>query len=140
MTKMDINLGDLRYSIPAGKSRDLLAAGARLKIEDIDASRKSGSIALKLRQKLLVEIPDNLPKIAKNPIIKMVDKSIQKPIVFPQRTKSFITIKIGDIRDEALLESTAEDDADVLRQLELEGIDGTTTTPIVVKADVKTEK
>ena len=53
ISRNDINLGDLRYRIPAGKTRDLLGKGARLSWLDIQESKKSGSISKRLGKSLI---------------------------------------------------------------------------------------
>lgn len=52
---MDINLGDLRYKIPAGATRDLLSPTARLDPALVQKSRTEGSIAARLG-KTLIEV------------------------------------------------------------------------------------
>jgi hypothetical protein len=111
ISKADVHLGDLRYSIPAGQSRNLLSRTAHLKWADIEKSRKYGSISKRLG-KLLVEIMD-VPPAPKPPLVSMAEPS---KIVFPQKIKSSIIIDVGDISDEVQQMSLVEDE-EFLKQL-----------------------
>ena len=55
-TKYDVSIGDLRYRIPAGQSRNLLAKSARLKVDDIRRSIKEGSLFKRLKSGALREV------------------------------------------------------------------------------------
>jgi len=111
LSKYDINLGDLRYKIPAGQARDLLSKTARLDWEDIKRSRESGSIKVRLG-KTLMEVYD----VVKPPIPKMemVDPSA---IVFPRRVKSSIILEMEDVSEEIKKISLVEED-EFLRELD----------------------
>ena len=105
ISTMDVNLGDLRYTIPAGKSRDLLSKKARLNWKDVEKSIKSGSIKKRLGRSL-VEITD-IPKEPPPPPIKIAEPT---KVSFPQRVKSSIIIEIGDLSEEVQNLSLIEDD------------------------------
>jgi len=110
ITKMDINIGDLRYRIPAGQTRDLLSKNAHLRLEDILESREYGSISIRLG-KSLIEVDAII--VAKPP-----NKTMAKPtkVNFPQRTKSYITIDVTDVAEAEEL-SRSEDD-EFLKEME----------------------
>lgn len=110
ISKNDINLGDLRYKIPAGKSRDLLSRTARLLWKDIEKSRTSGSIAVRLG-KTLIEIKDVIEPL--DPIKYVADPST---IFFPRRVKSSIVLEMEDFSEEIQKISLVEDD-ELLKEL-----------------------
>ena len=111
ISKNDINLGDLRYRIPAGQARDLLSKTARLKWEDIEKSRTNGSIAVRLG-KTLVEIRNIVEPQA--PIKKVADPAT---ISFPNRVKSSIILEMNDVSDEIKKISLIDDD-EFLKELD----------------------
>jgi hypothetical protein len=128
VSKYDINLGDLRYKIPAGQSRDLLSKTARLEWEAIDHSRKHGSIAVRLG-KTLVEITRVVK--ATPPLMKMADSSV---ISFPKRVKSSITLEVGD-PDKEVQELTMVEDEEFLKQLDEEFLLNEGKAPLVMGED-----
>jgi hypothetical protein len=109
----DVNIGDLRYRIPAGQTRNLLSKTAHLEWEHISQSKESGSIAKRLGR-TLIEVEGIV--VAKPPHM-----TVAKPKVvdFPQRTKSYITIDVVDIAEAEEL-ARSEDD-EFLREMENEG-------------------
>ena len=110
--KMDVSLSDLRYRIPKGQVRDLLSPNSGLMPEDVEASRKDGSIAKRLRQKFLIEVmgtPDLSP-----PFMSVAEPSA---ITFPQRTKSLLIVDVTDVSAE-IESSIIADDDDLLRELD----------------------
>lgn len=111
ISKNDINLGDLRYRIPAGKSRDLLSKTAHLDWQDIEHSRTKGSIAARLG-KTLIEVQNivNVPAPKK----EMADPST---VMFPQRVKSSIILEMDDISEEIQRISLVEED-EFLKELD----------------------
>ena len=113
ITGRDINLGDLRVKIPAGKSRDLLVKKSRVTLEDIIESEKSGSISKYLGRSLIRIYKHKDPK---PPLMEMFDPSA---ITFPQRKKSSIIIEVGEIDDE-IKELVLNEDEEYLKQLEIE--------------------
>lgn len=128
MTKRDVNLGDLRYKIPANQSRDLFAKTARLEIESIDQSKKNGSIYKYLEAGILVEVCDiNEPKA---PLI-YVD-SMPK-IKFPRHLKTKLTIEIGDV-DEEMKKITIDEEEDFLKELDYQDA-FLESVPLVSKKD-----
>jgi hypothetical protein len=126
ITRYDVNIGDLGYRIPAGKSRNLLGKNARIKWEVIEKSIKSGSLFKRLGRSL-VEVAQVIEAL---PPPKTVSKG-EENIVFPQRTKSYIVIDVGEI-DESVIKS--EDD-EFLRELEASNFE---ELPIVAKEDDET--
>ena len=132
-TTSDVMIGDLRYKIPKGQSRDLLSKTAHLPYELVMASRKNGSIAKRLGRSLVeisdvvAEPPKPMIEVVKNDPEKVVDKNF---VMFPQRVKSFITIDVGDITEESQ-SIIANEDEEFLQQLDiLEGV-----SPVVAKKD-----
>lgn len=134
ISKSDINLGDLRYKIPAGKSRDLLSRTARLLLKDIEKSRTSGSIAVRLG-KTLVEIQDIIEPLS--PIKYVADPST---IFFPRRMKSSIILEMEDFSEEIQKISLVEDD-ELLKEL---GDSNSEEVPLVLESknekEIKTKK
>jgi len=110
---MDVTLGDLRYRIPYGQARDLLSPTSYLTPEAVERSRLNGSIAERLRQGVLVEVKAIV--LAQPPRISVAEPSA---ISFPQRMKSLIVPKDGDLADS--IQSTVMDaeDAELLKQME----------------------
>lgn len=115
-TKRDINLGDLRYKIPAGSARDLYSKKSNLRYKDIVESFKNGSISKYLRSGALVEVE----KIVATPSPSKMSLADPSAVVFPQRIKSSITIGVGDITEE-IRDLTISEDDELLKQLEEEG-------------------
>lgn len=128
ITNYDVNLGDLRYSIPAKRSRDLLAKNARLLYNDIMKSKESGSIHKKLGRSL-IEVGEI--KVEKPPVKTLADPSA--PVVFPQRTKSLIVIDVGEITEE-MQESVLNEEDEFLKQLEL-SYEGNSTPIVAIRDD-----
>lgn len=127
-TGRDINLGDIRYKIPAGKTKNLLSPTANLKYEEIIKSAEKGSISRYLQKGYLIRV--SKPLVAPIPPQKtLADPSA---IVFPQRIKSSITIGVGDVTEE-IRELTISEDDELLKQLEEEGIYDGGEAPIVKK-------
>lgn len=130
ISKSDVNLGDLRYRIPAGKMRDLLGKNAHLKFEDILNSRRNGSIKAKLGRSL-IEIHSNI--ISQNPrkaIFKPMD-----PVTFPQRTKSSIIIDVKDVTDE-IKDLILNEEEELISEFEkTNAVD--TSAPLTIKDDTK---
>ena len=114
MTKRDINLGDIRYKIPANQARDLLSKTAHLDLDSINTSRKNGSIYKYLKAGIIVEVYDiNEPKA---PLI-YVDN--MPKIKFPRHLKTKLTVEIGDV-DEEMKKITIDEEEDFLRELDSE--------------------
>jgi hypothetical protein len=114
ITGYDINLGDLRYKIPAGRIRDLLSPTANLPIGALNKSIVSGSIKVRLGKSLIrVHAPINKPVLSN---VKVITPSV---VDFPQRRKSFITMNVGDITEE-IKDLSLNEDEEYLKQLELE--------------------
>jgi hypothetical protein len=135
VTGRDINLGDLRYKVPAGKARDLYSRKSNLKYEDIIESIKNGSIGKYLRSGALIEAEKIV--LEPSPQVTLANPSA---VTFPQRIKSSVTIEVGDVTEE-IRELTISEDDELLKQLEEEGaiFDGG-EAPIVAKKDEKEEK
>ena len=117
-TKNDINLGDLRYKIPAGKCRDLLSKTANIPFDQLIKSVQSGSISVRLGRQL-IEVHSKISA----PILV---REIAEPgrILFPQRVKSSIVIEVGDVSEEIRELAITEDD-EYLKKLEEESMGGT---------------
>lgn len=131
-TKRDINLGDLRYKIPAGEARDLMSYKSNLRHKDLMKSIENGSIFKYLCKGFLIKVD----KIVEPPLPK---KSLADPsvVTFPQRIKSSVTIEVGDVTDE-IRELTISEDDELLKQLEDEGsLFDTGEAPIVANKDEK---
>ena len=111
ITKNDVCIGDLGYKIPAGQTRDLLGKNARLQVSAIAKSRHSGSLKKRIG-KVLIEVDAII--IPTPPPMTVADPSI---VSFPQRTKSCITIEVGDISEEINSIALNEDD-EFLKQME----------------------
>jgi hypothetical protein len=114
----DVMLGDLRYKIPAGQSRDLLSPTAHLTIEEIRKSRENGSISKRLG-KVLVEV-EGIVFATVPPLCVVIRKA--GVIKFPDRTKTSIRIEVGDISEEIENLIISEDD-EFLKYLDTENID-----------------
>jgi len=110
-SKYDINLGDLRYRIPAGQARDLLSKTARLDWEDIVRSRTNGSIAARLG-KTLIEIHNIV-----EPTVPRKELADPSTIVFPRRVKSSIVLEMEDVSEEIQKISLIEED-EFLKELD----------------------
>lgn len=130
ITQRDINLGDLRYKIPAGKSRDLFAKKSNLRYDDIIKSKRSGSISKYLCKKFLVETK----KIVVEPPAPRMEIADPSAVTFPQRIKSSITIEVGGVTDE-IRDLTISEDDELLKQMEEEAIFEAESAPIVAKKD-----
>jgi hypothetical protein len=126
ITTRDVNLGDLRIKIPAGKCRDLLGKKSRITVENILKSEESGSISRYLGRSL-VKVYKAEPALP--PPKEVADPSA---ITFPQRRKSFIVIEVGDIDDE-IKDLVLSEDEEYLKQLDIESraADGDIDIPIV---------
>ena len=126
ITGRDVNLGDLRIKVPAGKARDLLSRKSRITVEEILRSEKSGSISRCLGRSLIkvhkVKAPLPPPK-------EMADPNV---VTFPQRRKSSIIIEVGEIDDE-IKDLVLQEDEEYLRQLDMESraTDSESDIPIV---------
>ena len=102
----DVMIGDLRYKIPAGQSRNLLSPTAYLSIELISKSRENGSISKRLG-KTLIEV-DNIVFATVPPLCVVIREA--GVVKFPDRTKTSIRINIGDISEEIENLIISEDD------------------------------
>jgi hypothetical protein len=133
ISKYDINLGDLRYRIPAGQARDLLSPTAHLMPEDIVASAATGSISKRLGKTLIVA---HNTLITPPPSYEEADPS---SVIFPQRIKSSIIIGVDDITDE-IQELILSEDEEFLKKLEEDSMySGEDMAPIVAKSDENKE-
>ena len=109
ISKYDVNLGDLRYTIPAQQSRDLLGKNARLNFDDIKKSRENGSISRKLGISL-VEIENIV--LPRRPVKK---QATLETIAFPKNTKTSIIINVAEIEDNI---SILNEEDELLKELE----------------------
>lgn len=111
-TPYDINLGDLRYKIPAGQVRDLLGKNARLDRKLLAKSIVSGSIAARLENGALVEVvrhPDLSPPSKK--------EISQEPVSFPRQNKSSIVLDVAQLDEQHQNMILTEED-DLLKELQ----------------------
>ena len=122
-TNNDVMIGDLGYRIPARQSRDLLGKNARLNYDLIMKSKASGSIAKRIASGTLVEVAAVVPPAP--PPRKQEAEPIKtdSAIIFPQRTKSYITINVSDI-DEESKEAIVNEEDELLRNLDSSYEDG----------------
>jgi len=109
---MDVSLSDLCYKIPRGQVRDLLSPTSGLRPEDVERSRQDGSIALRLRQKFLLEVCAEVD--LSPPFMSVADPSA---IAFPQRTKSLLIVDVTNLSEE-IDSSILADDDDLLREMD----------------------
>lgn len=111
--RMDVSLGDLGVRIPYGQARNLLDPKGNLTPELVEQSRLNGSIALRLKQGVLIEVQAVV--LAEPPKISVAEPAA---ISFPQRTKSLVVPDAGDLADS--IQSTVVDaeDAELLKQME----------------------
>lgn len=110
-TKLDINIGDLRYTIPAGQTRDLLSPRARLNIEDINNSKNNGSLRKKIETGMLVEVN----KIIKlTPPKKTETKNVLRVV---KNEKSSIKVDTEEL-NEQFNNMVLNDEDDFLKELE----------------------
>jgi len=133
ITKRDINLGDLRYKIPAGQCRDLYSKTAHLDIEDIEKSVKEGSIS-KYLGKSLVEVYDiHQPKA---PLIYVDD---MPKVKFPRHLKSRLVVEVGDIEEE-MQKITINEEEEFLKELDSEDQFMQSVPVVAKKEDADTEE
>jgi hypothetical protein len=132
ISQCDVLLSDLGHKIPAGKSVDLLAHKSMLTEEIIEKSRISGCLS-KVMGKYLVRV-EEIVKITTP--LKTMSKNTNV-VVFPQKTKSFITIEVGELTDEQLRNVASDEEAAFLEQLEsdLAIAAGDSALPIAAKRE-----
>jgi hypothetical protein len=112
----DINLGDLRYKIPAGKIRDLLGKKTYLTEKQILESEKNGSISKRLGKTLIkVKSKNQL----KQPKIEILDPL---KINFPRRVKTSIVVDVKNISEE-LRDVILNEDDELLKELQMKDVD-----------------
>jgi hypothetical protein len=125
ISQYDINLGDLKYKIKAGKVVDLYGETAHLNKEVIQKSLESGSISKRLGKSLVL-----ISNTSQTPIIPIITES-NKIIEFPRHAKSSIIIEVGKI-DKDVESMILEDDDAFLKELEFDG-SGDGSAPIIAK-------
>ena len=123
--RYDINLGDLHYKVPAGKTRDLYSPTARLDRELIQLSKQSGSIAARLANGSLSEVVKHI-NLKRPPM-----EEAKTP--FPRQNKSSVTLD-SDKLDEEIQEMILSDDDELLKELDEISL-MTEEAPIVRKKD-----
>lgn len=125
ISNSDINLGDLRYKIKAGKVADLYSKTAHLDRNEIKKSLETGSISKRLGKSLVL-----IGSVSQTPIIPITADS-EKIIEFPRHAKSSIIIEVGKL-DKEVESMILEDDDAFLKELEFDNFeDG--SAPIVAK-------
>lgn len=126
-TKYDINLGDLRYKIPAGQVRDLLSRTAHINPKLLEKSVTCGSIAARIKIGTLVEVvkePDLRPP-------KKIKVSGQ-PVSFPRTNKTSIILDVA-LLDEKLNNMIIDDGDQFLKELEDDDATSNGSAPLVSK-------
>ena len=132
ISRKDVLLGDLGYRIPAGKTANLLSPKSALTEKMIEKSAVSGSLA-KVMGKYLVRV-EEVVKIEPPP---KTATTMTNVVTFPQKTKSFITIEVGELTDEELRDATTDEEAAFLQQLGGEAAfsPDSTAVPIAAKGE-----
>ena len=118
-TKRDLKILDLNgYTIPAGKTCNLLTRSSRLTWEQIEKSRSCGDLAKRLGKEF-VEVDRYVA--ARPPYLQEV---IREAIVvkFPSTAKSSIVIEVGDIAEE-IQNLTINEEDDFLKLLDSESME-----------------
>ena len=110
-TKYDINLGDLRYKIPAGRSRDLYSPTAHLRSQDIKNSMESGSIAARIKTGALIQT-EKFVKTKKPPKVLS-----SEAVRFHRNKKTSITLDVVKL-DEQLFDMVLEEEDELLKELQ----------------------
>jgi hypothetical protein len=129
ISKYDIYLEDLRYTILKGQVCDLLHKTSGLKLAAVEKSIISGSISKRLNKDLI--------EIKKDVRAKVNRINISKPQLRNDRlNKSSIKVEDVDI-EEKLKEIMVSDDEEFLKELELNN-GGLQEVPLVAK-DIKAE-
>lgn len=115
--KYDVNLSDIGIRIRIGQTVDLLGKG--VKWENIERSRRNGSIALRLKKGMITEV-DGVTVARPPSRAEVIREAIL--VKFPDRVNSSIIIDIGNIAENIEQLSISEDD-ELLKQLELDSAD-----------------
>lgn len=132
--KYDINLGDLRYTIPAGQVRDLLSKTAHIDPIQLAKSVTSGSIAARMKLGSLVEVvkePDLRPP-------KKVEVS-NRPVSFPRTKKTSIVLDVA-LLDEQMNNMILDDGDQFVKELEADAAALNGASPLVSKQVLEDEK
>jgi hypothetical protein len=132
--KYDINLGDLRYTIPAGQVRDLLSKTAHIDPILLAKSVISGSIAARKKIGALVEVvkePDLRPP-------KKVEVS-NRPVSFPRTKKTSIVLDVAFL-DEQMNDMILDDGDQFIKELEADSDALNGSAPLVSKQALGDEK
>src|SRR5574342_680503 len=123
-SKCDVHLGDLRYKIPAGQTRDLLSYRSGLNEQDVNKSINSGSIAARLRSGVLIEVT----KVVKFSKQKKTEANLS--VKFPRNAKSGVKLDIDKL-DDQLNDMVLNEEDELLKELQYEDLMG--DAPIVQK-------
>jgi hypothetical protein len=119
ISKYDISLSDLGVRIPLGQSKDLLSSGVNLKWEAVYKSKMSGSISLRLKKGMVVEV-HGIVRSPKPPTrVDIIREAVM--VKFPDRVNSLLVIDVGNISEEIEKMSINEDD-ELLKQLDIESM------------------
>jgi len=132
VTKRDINLGDLRFKIPAMGVKNLLSPKSHITVEDLANSISSGSLS-KYLGKSLIHIK-NLSRVS--PKYKTESKVTTKGL---KRLKTSVKEKAEDLSKE-LEEMTLMDDEEYLRELSMVDDISKGSAPLVRKQNEKKTK
>jgi hypothetical protein len=111
--RMDVALGDLGVRIPYGHTYDLLSPTAHLDPGAVERSRREGSVAQRLAQKVLIEVQAAV--LALPPRLSVAEPAA---ISFPQRIKSLVVPKDGDLADSVQSVVLGVEDEELLKQME----------------------
>lgn len=112
ISKRDIVLGDLRYKIPAGATRDFLSPNSGLRPKDVEKSFKEGSIAKRLGS-TLIHIQRTVHYFTPSKNDKIKGQGSKRT----RNRKSAIQADQAEVSQE-LQELALLDDEDLLRELD----------------------
>jgi hypothetical protein len=119
ISKYDISLSDLGVRIPLGQSKDLLSSAVNLKWEDVYKSKMSGSIGLRLKKGMVMEVCGVVGKPKPPTRVDIIREAVM--VKFPDRVNSLLVIDVGNISEEIEKMSINEDD-ELLKQLDIDAM------------------
>lgn len=119
ISKYDISLSDLGVRIPLGQSKDLLSRAVNLKWADVYKSKMSGSIGLRLKKGMIIEVYGVVNKPKPPTRVDVIREAVM--VKFPDRVNSLLVIDVGNISEEIEKMSINEDD-ELLKQLDIESM------------------
>ena len=119
ISKYDISISDLGVRIPLGQSKDLLSSGINIKWEKIYKSKISGSIFLRLKKGMVIEVEGIVSRPKPPSRVEVIREAVM--VKFPDRVNSLLVIDVGNISEEIEKMSINEDD-ELLKQLDIESM------------------